>query len=186
MHLARSIGLLASAFVLIACGSAPPPDPAAPSTGSVAPVASAAPEDSAAPAATAAPSAIASAAPLESPAPAAAAVVPEKASAGTPLTGKISQKTIMDLVLKHGELFNDCYTIGAGGSKQFVATVTVKLSIGPTGIVNATQVVKSTAKNPKVDKCVADAFKKMPFPATGSTVPITFPMEFSGAEEIRK
>ena len=82
------------------------------------------------------------------------------------------------------DLFNDCYTLGAGKSRQFVATVTVKATVGPTGAVNAAEVVKSTAKNKKVDACVLDAFKKMKFPAAGSTVPITFPMEFNGAEEV--
>lgn len=103
------------------------------------------------------------------------------------LTGKLTQADILALVNEHNELFNDCYTIGAGDSQQFVATVTIKATIGPSGKVADTEIVKSTAKNPKVDDCVTTAFKKMPFPkpADGATTVITFPMKFEGAEEIQ-
>jgi TonB family protein len=107
--------------------------------------------------------------------------IPER----TALVGTISSATIFDLVMKNQELFNDCYTIGAGKSHQFVATVTVRASVGPTGVVNDASVIKSTAKNAKVDECVLGAFRKMSFPATGSTVPITFPMKFDGVEEVK-
>jgi hypothetical protein len=186
-HVISAAGLVLVG-TLLACGASAPPDatpasapsPAAPEATSAA---SAAP-DSTPPPVTAAP------APPAEPTPDKTASEkgppPGQATVDkTPLTGKISQQTIMDLVMKNQELFNDCYTIGAGKSKQFVATVTVKASIGPTGAVNTSQISKSTAKNPKVDKCVADAFKKMQFPATGSTVPITFPMEFNGAEQVK-
>jgi hypothetical protein len=182
---------MALAF-LAACGSAPPPDAAsAQSSASPAtPDASAAPAPSSSVAFTqkADSAAAASSAPDPAPAPK-PDPVPDSTNQPTndksPLTGKISKQTIWDLVSKNQDLFNDCYTIGAGKSKSFTATVTVKASVGPTGIVNATQVSKSTAKNPKVDQCVADAFKKIKFPATGSTVPITFPMEFNGLEQVK-
>jgi TonB family protein len=190
MKSAGTLGLLALLAVAAACGSSPPPEAAAPAASASA----AAPPDTsqaaAAPpaGATGAPSADQAPPPAAEKAPAAASAT-ASASAGppdkNPLTGKISQQTIMDLVVKNQALFNDCYTIGAGKSQHFVATVTVKASIGPTGSVNGTQIAKSTAKNPKVDQCVAEAFKKMKFPATGSTVPITFPMEFNGAEQVK-
>jgi len=111
-----------------------------------------------------------------------AAVVSEKLGGG-----QLSQNEIRDIVTKNAELFDACYTIGAGKSQQFVATVTVKATIGPTGTVNETEIKKSTAKNKKVDTCVADAFKKIKFPPPRGAVTsvITFPMEFNGAEEVR-
>lgn len=113
--------------------------------------------------------------------------VPQAATTDKSLQGKLTQADILALVHKHNELFNDCYTIGAGDSQQFVATVTVKATIGPSGKVSVAEIIKSTAKNPKVDDCVATAFKKMPFPkpADGATSVITFPMKFEGAEEIK-
>ncbi len=110
----------------------------------------------------------------------------QAAADSTALSGKLTQKDIQTIVFKNQDLFNDCYTIGAGKGQQFVATVTVKATIGPKGTVNEALIAKSTAKNPKVDKCVADAFKKIQFPAPkdGATSVITFPMEFNGAEQV--
>lgn len=110
----------------------------------------------------------------------------QAAADSTALSGKLTQKDIQAIVFKNQDLFNDCYTIGAGKGQQFVATVTVKATIGPKGTVNEALIAKSTAKNPKVDKCVADAFKKIQFPAPkdGATSVITFPMEFNGAEQV--
>ena len=113
---------------------------------------------------------------------------PQNAMAeGSALTGTLTKHEIRAIVLKHGELFDTCYTIGAGKSKEFVATVTVKATIGPSGVVNDTKIVGSTAKNTKVDACVADAFKKIKFPVpkNGATSTITFPMEFQGVEEVK-
>ncbi|MCC6555621.1 MAG: TonB family protein [Polyangiaceae bacterium] len=102
--------------------------------------------------------------------------------------GQLTQQEIRDIVMKNAELFDPCYTLGAGKSQQFVATVTVKATIGPNGTVNETEIKSSTAKNKKVDACVADAFKKIKFPPPkgAATSVITFPMEFNGAEEIRQ
>jgi hypothetical protein len=101
--------------------------------------------------------------------------------------GYLSQSDIRAIVMKNSELFNDCYTIGAGKSQQFVATVTIKATIGPAGAVQISEITKSTANNKKVDTCVADSFKKIKFPAPkgAATAVITFPMEFQGAEEVK-
>lgn len=173
----RSLRLLLPLLAALAagCGSSTPAA-SSPTAGDPAPSA----EASAAPAASAAPSADAAAAPT-APAASASNAVPDRA----PLTGKITNAKIAELVMQNQELFNDCYSIGAGKSKSFVGTVTVKATIGPSGEVHAAEIVKSTAKNKKVDQCVLEAFKKMKFPATGSTVPITFPMEFNGVEEVK-
>jgi outer membrane biosynthesis protein TonB len=111
-----------------------------------------------------------------------ASVVDERA-----LTGSLSKAEIRAIVTKHAELFDECYSIGAGKSTQFVATVTIKATIGPSGVVNETKVLGSNAKNVKVDQCVADAFKKIkfPMPKDGVTSVITFPMEFQGAEQVK-
>ena len=102
--------------------------------------------------------------------------------------GTLTQQEIRAEVVKHVELFDQCYLIGAGKSRDFVATVTVKATLGPSGSVTASEVIKSTAKNKKVDACVAEAFKKIKFPAPkgAATSVITFPMEFEATEEVRQ
>lgn len=105
----------------------------------------------------------------------------------TPLSGKMTQQEIADILSKNAAYFNDCYTIGAGKGQEFKGTVTVKATIGPSGAVTVAEVVKSTAKNAKVDACVVTAFKKIKFPApsNGGTTVITFPMEFQGVEQVK-
>lgn len=167
----------------IGCGAAQPPPPAGVPGGgeaeSAAPMAAARPEPAREPEATELNSSTEKG---DAPKPPEAAVVSEKLGGG-----QLSQNEIRDIVTKNAELFDACYTIGAGKSQQFVATVTVKATIGPTGTVNETEIKSSTAKNKKVDTCVADAFKKIKFPAPKGAVTsvITFPMEFNGAEEVR-
>ena len=121
-------------------------------------------------------------------APGKAGATPQNAAVdGQALTGSLSKAEIRAIVIKHAELFDECYSIGAGKSQQFVATVTIKATIGPSGVVNETKVLGSNAKNVKVDQCVADAFKKIKFPVPkdGVTSVITFPMEFQGAEQVK-
>ncbi|WP_437935541.1 TonB family protein [Sorangium sp. So ce341] len=111
-------------------------------------------------------------------------VKPGVAVATGTLGGSLSEVQIRDVVEKHAELFDECYKIGVKSSPKFVGKVTVKATIGPSGKVNKADVVRSTAKNPQVDRCVADAFEKMQFPPPqgGVTTVITFPIEFSGVE----
>jgi TonB family protein len=108
-------------------------------------------------------------------------------SGSTALGGRLTQQDIADILSKNAGLFNDCYTIGAGKSQSFTGVVTVKATLGPSGNVTVAEVVKSTAKNQKVDTCVVQAFKKIKFPAPrdGGTSVITFPMEFNGVEQIK-
>jgi TonB family protein len=105
----------------------------------------------------------------------------------TPLQGKLTQQEIADILSRNAAYFNDCYTIGAGKGQEFRGTVTVKATIGPSGSVTVADVIKSTAKNAKVDACVVTAFKKIKFPAPkdGGTSVITFPMEFQGVEQVK-
>ena len=167
----------------LGCSSAPPPsaDPPPPppsdTPGGQAPPA---PSEVAAAEAAAPKEPDAAAKPSES-APAPAAAVNEQKALG----GALTQNEIREVVEKHGEYFNDCYTLGAGKSKQFIAKVTLKVTLGPSGSVSQALIANSTAKNPKVDQCVVDAFKKLKFPPpkSGATSVFTFPMEFKGAVE---
>jgi TonB family protein len=113
---------------------------------------------------------------------------PEQATASSaPLSGRLTQQEIAKILSSNAAYFNDCYTIGAGKGQEFTGTVTVKATIGPSGNVTDAQVIKSTAKNAKVDTCVVTAFKKIKFPVPkdGATSVITFPMEFQGVEQVR-
>lgn len=173
----RRLALLTLIALPIGC-SAAPPAPAPPvHTGQ--PMASPPPPKSEAPLADSKP-----APPQGSSAPAPAA--PSAAVVGDSMGGgRLSQAEIRDIVTASAALFDACYLIGAGKSQLFTATVTVKATIGPSGAVNEAQIKSSTAKNKKVDTCVADAFKQLKFPAPKGAVTsvITFPMEFSGGEE---
>lgn len=105
-----------------------------------------------------------------------------------PLSGKLTQADIGRILESNGDVFGDCYTLGAGGkTKDFKGVVTVKATIGPSGTVNQVDVTKSTANNPKVDACVREAFKKIkfPHPRDGATSVITFPISFNGVEQIQ-
>jgi TonB family protein len=104
-----------------------------------------------------------------------------------PISGKLTQADIARILEKNGDVFGDCYTLGAGGkTKDFRGVVTVKATIGPSGTVNQVDVTKSTANNVKVDACVREAFKKIKFPRPrdGATSVITFPISFNGVEQI--
>ena len=103
-----------------------------------------------------------------------------------PLTGTITQDEVMNQVGRSSDLFNRCYSLGAGASKSWRAKVTVKATVGPTGNVGAVDVVSSNAKNAKVDACVVDAFKKLQFPrakGAGATT-FTFPLSFEPMEQV--
>ena len=109
-------------------------------------------------------------------------------AAPEPLSGKLTQAEIARILESNGDVFGDCYTLGAGGkTKDFRGIVTVKATIGPSGVVNQVDVTQSTAKNPKVDACVREAFKKIkfPHPRDGATSVITFPISFNGVEQIQ-
>ena len=171
------------ALALVACGGSTPPAEAPPAESPETPAGTNASDTPAAAA-----SGDAAAAPAGS-GDAAAGTAPAASAAplDKPLGGALTQDEIRGVVEKHGELFNDCYTVGAGKGQQFTGTVTLKVTLGPTGSVNEAQVAKSTAKNPKVDQCVVDAFKKIKFPApkAGATSVFTFPMVFGGAVEVK-
>ncbi|WP_437276303.1 AgmX/PglI C-terminal domain-containing protein [Sorangium sp. So ce375] len=191
----RRTGLVLILALATGCGAPPPahspaqPAPEGP-TGSASPEpkTSAPPEPE-----TAAPPPDAKApAPVEAPPPPATSrpdgnVRPGSATATGTLGGSISEMQVRDVVEKHGELFDECYKIGVKGSPKFTGKVTVKATIGPSGNVNKADVVKSTAKNQQVDRCVADTFEKMQFPRPqgGMTTVITFPIEFSGVELVQ-
>jgi len=105
-----------------------------------------------------------------------------------PLSGKLTQDDIRRILDSQGDVFGDCYTLGAGGKlKDFKGVVTVKATIGPSGTVNQSEITKSTTKNLKVDACVRETFKKIKFPRPrdGGTSVITFPITFSGVEQVQ-
>ena len=106
----------------------------------------------------------------------------------SPLAGKLTQDDIRHILEQNGDVFGDCYTLGAGGKlKNFKGVVTVKATIGPKGAINQVDVTKSTANNAKVDACVRESFKKIKFPPPhdGATTVITFPITFNGVEQVQ-
>jgi TonB family protein len=191
---------LASCLLMVGCGGAPPPPSEAPRAPADSPAA-AAPHDergkaddgdskkSMTPSPTAPATALAG---TSAPGEAAGgkdknvgqAVVETRA----PLGGKLTQDDIRRILEQHGDVFGDCYTLGAGGKlKNFKGVVTVKATIGPKGAINQVDVTKSTANNTKVDACVRESFKKIKFPPPhdGATTVITFPISFNGVEQVQ-
>lgn len=180
----RVAWILPFAF-LLGCGAAPPPPAAAPPPAG----AGAAPIS---PAATAAPAeeklkkedALGGAA-----AEGGKSSVSRATSSPTdaPLISTITQDAVIAQVAKNSEAFNRCYALGAGKSKTWRAKVTVKATVGPAGTVNAVDVKASTAKNPRVDACVVESFKKLVFPRpkNAGTTTFTFPLSFDGVEQVQ-
>lgn len=179
--------LLAPGLVLcVACGSAPPP--ADPHTGAE-PAAAAdpadmppsdAPPDESAPAASAAPAAGAPTGAKADKTEAPAEEAPKPSAMA--LAGKLSPEQIAAFVEEHQSYFDPCITIAEKVGPTYKVSITTKAYVGPRGIVNKTEVVKSTAKDKAFDKCVTDAFEKIHFgkPKEGATATLTFPMTFSG------
>jgi len=171
----KRLVLLAPVAWTIACAPAPAVAPEAPAAGPAA----AAPPSIAAPARDAA-----APPPPAAAATAAASRVDRAVATDAPVLSNITQADILAAVNKNGEAFNACYAIGAGASKTYRAKITVKATVGPTGAVNSVEIVSSTARNAKVDGCVADAFKTLTFNravGSGATV-FTFPLTFDGGQ----
>ena len=78
----------------------------------------------------------------------------------------------------------------AAGGKPFVATVTVKATVGADGVVRDAVVQSSTAKNTAVDKCVEDAFKRLDVsvlrPKQGDGIVITVPVQLQPAPQPKR
>jgi outer membrane biosynthesis protein TonB len=180
--MSRRIHLALPLVFALGCGSTPPPSAAPQPSSASAAESKATPETKAETPATAAKED--NKKPSEGQgAPVKAAVVATDA----PINTAISQDEVLAQVQKNAEPFNRCYTIGAGASKSYRAKVTVKATVGPTGSVNMVEILHSTAKNPKVDACVSEGFKKLTFPrpkGSGTTV-FTFPMSFDGLEQVQ-
>ena len=104
-----------------------------------------------------------------------------------PLVSTLTQSDVLAQVNKSADLFNKCYSLGAGASKTWRAKVTIKATVGPTGNVSSADVMKSTAKNARVDACVIAAFKKLSFPRPkdSGTATFTFPLSFDGMEQVQ-
>src|SRR5262249_47824979 len=126
-HMIRKAVLALPLALVLGCGAAPPPAAAPPA--SEPPPAGAAAAPGAAPATPPAPPPAASPAPAESP-----PVGRATASTDAPIATGITQDDIFQQVQKHGEIFSKCYTLGAGSNKSWTAKVTVKATVGPTGI----------------------------------------------------
>lgn len=105
----------------------------------------------------------------------------------TTLVGSLSNAEIQKAINDNIKAFDACYSLGADKQGKLEGTVTIKATVGPLGTVKEATVQKSTMKNPKVDACVADAFKKTKFPQPkGGVAIITYPMTFGGEVVIKK
>ncbi|MFT3766950.1 MAG: TonB family protein [Minicystis sp.] len=186
----RRLVMVVPLVFALGCGAAPPPAAAPPPVEGAAATGGVESKKSGAPAApgAAAPDAAAPMAPA-----AAASATPKSigkaavSSTDAPLTSTITQDEVIHQVGKSSDHFNRCYALGAGASKSWRAKVTIKATVGPTGNVSTAEVVNSTAKNPKVDACVVEGFKKLNFPrpAGSGTTTFTFPLSFDGVEQVQ-
>ena len=176
-----SLVCLSGTSLLLGCGPEPTAKEPTPT-----------PSQSAAPAPTSSPSASTPDAPAPS-ATGATTAAPTATNTATtkpetmPLIGDMSSAEIEKALNDNIKAFDTCYTLGADKQGKLEGTVTIKATIGPLGNVKEATVVKSTTKNPKVDKCVATAFKKVTFPhPKGGVAIITYPMTFGGEMVVKK
>ncbi len=147
-----------------AAADAPPADaPTAAAGGDAAPAGSAAP----------APSGSAPGGGAPGPAPKASAM---------DLGGTLSPAQVAKFVEDHQSFFDPCIQIAEKASKVYKVSITTRVWVGPRGVVNKTEVVKTTSKDKSFGTCVTGAFEKIPFgkPREGATATLTFPMTFSG------
>jgi len=95
--------------------------------------------------------------------------------------GNLSEAEVRATIVQRQSSFRECYDLGlAGASSGFQGTVTLRVSIGPSGAVASVEIVSSTTKNPRVDTCVSGAVHRIQFPAKGSGAVVGFPIEFGG------
>jgi TonB family protein len=92
----------------------------------------------------------------------------------------LSEAEVRGAIVQKQGSFRECYEIGTRASSGFSGTVSLRVSITPAGTVGAVEVLSSTTKNSQVDSCVADAVRKIQFPAKGNGAVVGFPIEFGG------
>jgi hypothetical protein len=125
--------------------------------------------------------------PAEAKPSASTSTVSRAAATDAPIVTTITQDDILALVNKNADAFYRCQSLGAGASKSWRAIVTIKATVSPLGAVNAIEVVSSTTKNPRVDACVIDSFRKLTFarPAGSGATVFTFPMKFDPMQQVQ-
>jgi len=94
--------------------------------------------------------------------------------------GGLSEAEVRATIVQKQSSFRECYNLGRAGAGAFQGTITLRVSIGPSGAVSAVEVVSSTTKNLRVDSCVSDAVHRIQFSAKGGGAVIAFPIEFGG------
>lgn len=93
--------------------------------------------------------------------------------------GGLSEAEVRSTIVQQQTVFQSCYEIGASSSAgAFSGVVTLRATIGPTGTVASVDVVQSSTKNVRVDGCVADAVRRIQFPAKGGGAVVGIPIEF--------
>ncbi len=91
----------------------------------------------------------------------------------------LSEAEVRSTIVQKQASFRECYDLGASGSAgAFSGSITLRVSIGPTGTVASVDVVASTTKVAAVDSCVTQAVRKIQFPAKGNGAVVAFPIEF--------
>ena len=93
--------------------------------------------------------------------------------------GGLSEAEVRTTIVQQQAVFRACYELGvAATSSGFSGTVALRATIGPTGTVASVDVLSSSTKLLRVDACVADAVRRIQFPAKGGSAVVGFPIEF--------
>lgn len=90
----------------------------------------------------------------------------------------LSEAEVRTTIVQKQASFRQCYDLGMSSSAAFAGTVSLRVSIGPTGTVASVEVLSSTTKIAAVDSCVTQAVRSMQFPAKGNGAVVAFPIEF--------
>lgn len=107
------------------------------------------------------------------------AAAPAAAPTSAPTKTRLDAGTIEQLVKKEIPKIHDCYGKNLQGSKaKPTGNVSVKMVIGGDGKVIRTEIVSSQLKNEKVEACLQNTLKAIPFPVTGGTIEVDYPFLF--------
>ncbi|MBX3252089.1 MAG: TonB family protein, partial [Myxococcales bacterium] len=100
--------------------------------------------------------------------------------AEVPAGGVLDRDTIREVIRTHIPIVRGCYERELMRDPSLSGRVTVQITIGPTGGVQAATVTASTMQRPAVDECIARAARSWVFPApAGGAVVVSYPFVFN-------
>jgi hypothetical protein len=99
---------------------------------------------------------------------------------GAPVNGRLPPEVIQHLVRSNFGAFRACYENGMRAVPNLQGRVAVQFVIDRAGAVNEAHAVCTSLPDPKVVRCIVNAFGTLSFPAPeGGLVTVVYPIQFS-------